>query len=329
MTTLCSIATRGRYDTTLPLAIMAVLNQTMKVDKLLVLDDNDEPEDLRDRQHYLYMMQMLDAKGIPWEIRFAQKKGQHYSHQQANTAGYTWVWRIDDDCVPEPQTLERLFYYATGLDDVGAVGGSILTPPLMPASYTANVTGLIENIDKEPNIQWNYIRDVKEVDHLHCSFLYRAGVADFNLELSRVAHREETLFTYALKQKGYKILVVPNADTWHLKNKHGGIRMEAQAMFEHDEHIFRNIMNLGDQTIVVLDCGRGDHIVFKHVLPLIKNPLVFSCYPDIIPGRSIQDAKNLYGDIEPYNIYRKMDLWKWTGSLEDAFRKLYSVEVPK
>jgi hypothetical protein len=67
----------------------------------------------------------------------------------------------------------------------------------------------------------------------------------------------------------------------------------------------------------------GDHIVFKHVLPDVKNPVVFSCYPEIIPGRSIQEAKDMFGDIEQFNIYRKMDEWQWTASLEAAFRKLY------
>jgi hypothetical protein len=69
----------------------------------------------------------------------------------------------------------------------------------------------------------------------------------------------------------------------------------------------------------------GDHIVFKHVLPYIKNPEVYSCYPEIIPGKSIQEAKNRFGDIDQWNIYKKMDQWNWQDSLEKAFRKLYRV----
>jgi hypothetical protein len=97
-------------------------------------------------------------------------------------------------------------------------------------------------------------------------------------------------------------------------------------LYDHDEHIFRNILGLENKTIVVLDCGMGDHIVFKHVLPHIKNPVVFSCYPNIIPGRSIAEAQRLYGDISSYNIYRKMDDWKWKNSLEKAFRKMYGID---
>ena len=182
----------------------------------------------------------------------------------------------------------------------------------------------MENIDGEPNIQWGIIKESRQVEHLYSTFLYRAGVHDYNLGLSRVAHREETLFTNGLHRKGYKLLVVPHAITWHLKNPQGGIRDNAkQEMFEHDEKIFRNVLGLAEKTIVVLNGGLGDHLVFTKVLPAISNPIVFGCYPDIIPSKSIAEAHALFGDIDQWNIYKKMAEWKWTGSLEDAYRKLY------
>lgn len=319
---LCSISTRGRYDTTLPLAISSVITQTMKPDYLIIQDDNDPPRDVRDQQHYTYLFQILSECGVGWEWLYAEKKGQHHNHQRANHMGYKWVWRLDDDTVADSNVLEQLYTHATIEENVGAVGGSVLTPPSMGV---VNATGKIENIYNEANLQWGMITEKKEVDHLHCSFLYRAGVADYNLALSRIAHREETLFTYELKKRGYKNYVVPHAITWHLKNKQGGIRDGVSEMFEHDERIFQNIMNFKDQTIVILDCGMGDHIVFKRILPLIKNPVVFSCYPEIIPGRSIAEAKALLGDIHEYNVYAHMDRWNWTGSLEDAYKKFYNV----
>lgn len=322
MQILCSVATRGRYFTTLPLVLSAIINQTKLPDKLVIFDDNDEPKDMRHEFAYKYFFQMLDFKGIEWEWLFAEKKGQHHIHQRANTMGYEWVWRVDDDAIPEPNVLENLYKLATKIDNVGAVGGSILTPPLI--HDTSKSTGEIDRIDYEPNIQWNVINNIKEVQHLHCSFLYRAGVHDYNLGLSRVAHREETLFTWGLHQKGYKVLAVPDAITWHLRNPDGGIRSETQqAMFAHDESIFRNFLLYRNNAIVVLNCGLGDHIVFSHVLPDIANPIVFTCYPEIIQGKSIAEAKALFGDIDQWNIYKKMDQWKWKDSLEDAFRKLY------
>jgi GT2 family glycosyltransferase len=315
---LCSIATYKRYDTTLPLVLSAVANQTRLPDKVIIYDDNESPQDLRGNPIYSHYFNILLQKGVQWEVVFAQKKGQHYSHQLANMANFDWVWRVDDDCVPESNVLENLELCA--LPGVGAVGGSILTPPVT----TVYGTGKIEDLDKEKNLQWGYIHQPKDVDHLHCSFMYRAGIVDFHLGLSRVAHREETLFTYKLKQRGYRVKLVPNAVSWHLKSPTGGIRSGfAQEMFDHDERIFRNFLKYNDKTIVVLNCGKGDHVVFSHVLPSIKNPEIFTCYPDIVPGRPISDAIELFENLDSWNIYAKMDQWKWKDSLEKAFRKMY------
>ena len=297
------------------------MNQTRKPDKLVIFDDNDEHIDLRQDPMYSKYFFMLERKGIAWEWLWAGKKGQHHNHQLANWMGYDWVWRVDDDALPDPGVLEQLAQYIA--PDVAGVGGSVFMPGT--DFETAKPTGKIDYIDHEPNPQWQTIHQVKEVDHLHCSFLYRAGVYDYNLGLSRVAHREETLFSWGLKLKGYKLLVVPNAVTWHLKAPSGGIRMDNNGqLFAHDEQIFRNTLAFRDATIVILNNGMGDHIVFKHVLPSIKNPVVFGCYPEIIPCRSIAEAKGLFGDIEMYNIYAKMDRWKWKSSLESAYRKMYA-----
>ena len=320
MSVLCSIATRGRYFTTLPLVIQAVLNQSKLPDKLIIFDDNDEPQDMRNEPLYQNLFYVMKCKGLDWEWVYAPKKGQHHIHQIANTWGYEYVWRVDDDAIPEPNVLETLYSYMSY--EVGAVGGTVMNPPHLPEYL--NSTGLIDNICSEPNIQWGLIRQVKKVEHLYCSFLYRAGVHDFNLGLSRVAHREETLFTYGLNQKGYELLVVPDAVTWHLKSPTGGIRSESgQQMYEHDEQIFRNFVTFRGCTIVVLNCGLGDHIVFSKVLPKIKNPIVFTCYPEVVRGRPIAEAQQLFGDIDQWNIYKKMDSWKWTESLEKAFERMY------
>jgi len=321
MRILCSMSTRGRYDTTLPMAIQSVISQTRKPDHFVIFDDNENPEDLRNRQHYNYLFSMMNEMKISWEFIFAQKKGQHYNHQMANIMGYDWVWRLDDDTIPEPNVLENLCKHIS--PDVGGIAGSVLTPPF--AKVTGS-TGKIEDIN-EQSLQWDYINQVKEVDHLHCSFLYRAGTYDYNLGLSRVAHREETLFTYGLKKMGYKMLLVPDTVTWHLKNNQGGIRLDNnKELYDHDDFIFGNYIENKDKTIVVLNSGMGDHIVFKKVLKDIKNPLVFTCYPQIVPGGSIEEANWRFGDLEQFNIYRKMDQWKWKDSIENAYRKLYGVE---
>jgi hypothetical protein len=109
-----------------------------------------------------------------------------------------------------------------------------------------------------------------------------------------------------------------------MKNPEGGIRSESKReMYEHDESIFRNIVGFSDSTIVVLNSGLGDHIVFNNILGSISNPMVYGCYPEIIPCKSIAEAKALFGDLDQWNIYKKMAEWDWKDSLENAYRKLY------
>lgn len=319
---LCSISTKGRYHTTLPLAIQSVIMQTRPPNHLIIYDDNQDALDPRMDPVYVNLFQVMTQKNLTWEWIWSGKKGQHHNHQHANQTASEWVWRVDDDCVAEPHVLETLLQHVN--PEVGAVAGSCLTPhwDLTPRT----VTGRIDHVDTEPNIQWGHITNKTQVEHLHCSFLYRAGVCDYNLALSNVAHREETLFTWQLHQKGYQLWVVPHAVTWHLKWSSGGIRStQSQDMYEHDNSIFQNFLAHKDHTLVILDNGMGDHIVFKKILARLKNPLVFSCYPDIIPGRSIAEAKHLFGDLDSWNIYKKMHEWKWTQSLQSAFEKLYRV----
>ena len=145
--------TKGRYFTTLPLVIQAIAKQTRKPDKLVIFDDNDEPQDMRNEFLYQHIFWLLNSKKIDWEWKFAHKKGQHHIHQMANTMGYDWVWRCDDDAIPEPNVLENLASYIQ--DDIGGIGGSVINPP-NPPTYLQS-TGLLHNIDVEPNIQWGLI----------------------------------------------------------------------------------------------------------------------------------------------------------------------------
>lgn len=319
---LCSISTKGRYDTTLPLAISSVINQSRVPNKLVVFDDNEDPRDVRQDPVYQSLFKIMHLKGIEWEWIWSLRKGQHHNHQMANTRAQEWVWRVDDDNIAEPTVLETLLQHVD--HSVGGVAVSCLTPHW--DTSPRQVSGLIENIDRECNIQWGRILQVKQVEHLHCSFLYRAGICDYNLALSSVAHREETLFSWQLHKKGLQLLVVPGPVVWHLKLESGGIRQNHnQQLYDRDNEIFQNFLKHKHNTIVVLDCGMGDHVVFAHVLPKLKNPVVFSCYPDIVPGGSIQQAKDLFGDISSWNIYQKMDQWNWTQSLQQAFEKMYGV----
>ena len=72
---LCSVATRGRYFTTLPLVLNAIINQTTPPDKVMIFDDNDEPQDMRKEMIYQYFFQMLDIKKNSLGMAVCRKEG--------------------------------------------------------------------------------------------------------------------------------------------------------------------------------------------------------------------------------------------------------------
>lgn len=329
MKILCSISTRNRYDV-LPLAIQSVANQTRPPQHLVIYDDNDHPKDLRHTEMYLRLFQILDAKNIGWHIEFGSRVGQHFNHQRANmTKEYDAVWRVDDDCIAEPDVLLTLEQQMKGKEDVGAVGGSIIVPPLPKDPFVPNPGILIDQLDK-PNIQWGFIPHTQEVDHLHCSFLYRPRIANYDMRLSKKAHREETMFTYTLKLKKYKVLVTP-CITWHLKSSGGGIRSDSfdARDYMHDEHIFRTWLNfrkLGKK-LYVLPHGLGDHYMFKTaVQPDPTNSVIACCYPYLFPGyeiMSIEEASRIV-HIEEHNIYAWCGRNGWAGTMMDAYKEFYA-----
>ena len=325
MKILCSISTKNRYETYLPMAIMSIINQTKKPDHLTIYDDNDIPKDLREIPVYQHLFQLLDIKKISWNVVFGEKRGQSHNHQKANKSGFDWIFRLDDDCVAEPDVLEKLT--AQIKNDVGAVGCSILTPPL---GDSTNKSSSIDNLYAQ-NKQWFILNKTEEVDHLHCSFIYRAGIFDYDLRLSNKCHREETMFSYGLKLKGYKNIITPGI-IWHLKAP-GGIRSnENKADYDHDETIFQNWLNFNNkkQFLVVLDCGIGDHLVFKKdILPQLKkkhdNIILAVCNPDLFPNEniiSIADAQKIT-NIDNYNIYKLGVDLNWKKSLKELFEKMY------
>jgi hypothetical protein len=167
-------------------------------------------------------------------------------------------------------------------------------------------------------------------------------VEDFCLELSNKAHREETMHSYGIKHKGYKVLIIP-CITWHYKHNIGGIRSgnNDKRFYDHDERIFKSFLNrckVGlDKNVkyCCIDGGIGDHMAFKNIIPELKKKykkiIIAVCYPEVffdddIELISIQDARNILGNIDEYNIYIQMDKWNWKTSIVDAFRKLYEVE---
>lgn len=333
------ICTRDRYDTTLPLTISAIANQTVKPKHLLIYEDG-EHNDLTKIPMYAALLKMLNEKGISWDVKYGNHNGQvenhNYSIMNSNTE---FLWRVDDDEIPEPNVLELLLNVCKD-KTVGAVGGLVIDPN-NNFSNSNLASNKIEDIHLGLNEQWfnDNKKGLHEVDHLYSSFLYRKSASshEYPKDLSRVGHREETIFTYEMKRSGWKIMIEPNCITWHLRNPEGGIRSESdEKLWHQDDEKFKERMALwkleGKLTkLIVLDNGLGDHLAFKKILPdlqeIYDNIVLATCYPEVfedcdVRQISIEEAKFI-GNIDEYSVYLWMEKNKWRGSIINAYRKMY------
>jgi GT2 family glycosyltransferase len=317
----CFIATKDRYTSTLPMTLTSVMNQTRKPDEIFIYDDSIYRIDMRNHPLLSGIIKGIEQKGILWKIVYGVGKGQHIGHQEINKIA-DLVWRIDDDEVAEPNVLETLLSELK--ERVGAVACSIIDPS---QRVVGNSTGKISEINKEQNMQW--ICGSGEVEHLYSSFLYRGKIANYNLFLSPAAHREETMFSHELFRKGYKLIVTNKAKVWHFRNTTGGIRTASQNDFKHDEEIFFNYLENKNEDVFIIKEGLGDSIVFRKLLDDtgIKKP-IFTAYKEVFEGYevyTIEDAIKRGFILDDYSVYSFMNKQNWTGTLYDAYKKLYKI----
>jgi hypothetical protein len=338
-----TISTKNRLFTTLPMAISSIAMQTVKPKRFIVFDDSGEKKDLRNLSPYDQLFRLLTTRKIEWSVLWGKSIGQVANHQAALEAATTeFVWRLDDDNVAEPNTLEILL--DTMKDDVGVVGGLVLHPPdisILPSFIDSR----IEHIWDEPNCQWfiHPNKNIREVDHLYSTFLYRTAAGlkagGYSCELSPMGFREETMFTYSIKRAGYKVLVNPKALTWHLRAPQGGIRDEVLENQYHDERIFCKFLEtckIQPQPAiwVIHDAGLGDQLCFKQILPELlkintgRRIIIATDLPEVFASDQIElislaDARLFFGNIDKFNIYKWMWQRNWKDSLINAYRKMY------
>jgi glycosyltransferase involved in cell wall biosynthesis len=345
MSVTASISTKDRYFTTLPLAISAIAAQTVKPKQLIIFDDG-EFKDLREISPYCHLFPLLMSQGIQWFHLPGQRKGQVANHATTlDRADTEFVWRLDDDNAPAPTCLERLLKRIDGIPGIGAVGGLIHDPRSI-SPRPKFVTGKIEEILNPFNLAWyQWSGPAEEVDHLYSTFLYRVETAKkaggYNKNLSPVGHREETMFSHEIKRAGYKLVIAPDALTWHFREGKGGIRSYTDgSLWDKDEKVFRaKLLEWGviprEYKMVVLNSGLGDHFMFKSILPELleknkdKKVVLANCYPEVfediknVEMASIADAIAAFQNLDQWDIYRWCEERNWKKHLVEAFREMY------
>lgn len=331
------IPTKNRYDH-LALTLYSVINQTVKPSEIIIVDDSDKTLDIRNMPIYKHLIKLMDNYGIEWKVLYGNKTGQHHSHQAIQEiAKNNLIFRIDDDEVAEYDVLEILL--SSMKDDVGAIAPAVIVPPGEDLPNWLK-TNTLSGVDNKPNVQWYLFNGTVEAEHLYSCFLYRKGIANYDLTLSTVAHREETIFTHSIYREGYKLLVNGSARVWHFRSETGGIRSYSQKeYFDNDEKIFQGYLSRWDVgkrpevKMVVLDNGIGDHYAFKNLLPEFKarykEVIIACCYPDVFFDEpevriiSIKEAKDFYGNLDGFSVYKFMREHNWTKSIVEAYKELY------
>lgn len=341
-----TVSTKSRTNTTLPLVITSLICSNYKPYKLIVYDDNDEMIDPRENEIYKNLLEGLVRVGIMWYWIPGQRRGQIHNHEHARlNEEAEYIWRIDDDNILPANVLQTLYNTIKTDSKIGAVGPSILDPKNV--FNTRIASNKIEDVFLGVNVQWNLVDtlSVVEVEHLQGSnFLYRKKAAEhgYNLQLSRVGHREETLFTYEMHRNGWKLYAVCGLNTWHMRYGAGGIRSHNEKVFfDNDEKIFYKKLKewkvkTNNYKFIYLDSGRGDHYAFKRVLPDIakkhadKKIYIGACFKDAFWDTSIEnvtilDMNDIKGHIDPeqHNIYKFMAERKFKDGLSEAYKKMY------
>lgn len=288
----CVVCTRGREFRTLPLTLMSILQQTVKPDFLNIYDDNDRVNLLAEPM-YDHIFNLLERSGIKWQFHQSQDKGQVYNHQKAfNESPCDLIWRVDDDVIPRSNCLEVLKRLISDRQ-VAAVGPLIITKGFEEKFPIRTCSSRLIDIDSHPNQQMAARSSVNKeasweggVEHLHCSFIFdktKFGEG-YPKGLSRVGHREETIFTMQAFFNGHKLMITGMTDCYHLKDDKGGIRDGQEEMFENDQKVYEAYLlnncpkilreHVGIQTVRKGNAEKEDYSKSSVVIDVMKEEKV-------------------------------------------------------
>jgi glycosyltransferase involved in cell wall biosynthesis len=224
------LATCDRYETTLPLCLMSILNQSHLPQRVVLVDDS-KVKKFYDFQTLRNILTLFKLKNIKFDYYHGSSKGATHALQIGlEHIDDGWVFKTDDDNVIEYNTLEIFFNNIN--DSVGAMSGIIIdhniheiflkSPDKIPLEENGYYNK-IENIYSEFNIQMvhNQSEEIKKVEHIYSNYFFKRDLADnYPLELTPSSHREETIFTYNIFRKGFDLLIIPQVKIYHLYYDH-------------------------------------------------------------------------------------------------------------
>jgi GT2 family glycosyltransferase len=235
-----SLPTKNRYYSTLSMSLTSILNQTLLPYEIILIDDN-EKKDFYNIEIYKNLISLMKLKNIKFSYYEGPLKGQTYAQQLAlEKCNSELLFKMDDDNILESNVLETLYNTIKKDDNIAAVSDLIFCcdKDKKRQSEEDGIYNKIENIFSHFNIQMcgGQSKEIKECQHLYSNYLFRTKYVDsYPLEFSPAGHREDTVFSYSLYNKGYKLLVNPNAITWHIHTSGGNKKHGFESVVKNEE----------------------------------------------------------------------------------------------
>lgn len=344
------ISTKYRYYKTLDKAIIGICMQTRPPQKLIIYDDSEEAIDFEKNMPplYAYIFGLLFNKGIQVFVTKGNMKGQVQNHQRMlYDSNCDIIWRLDDDNIPEPDTLKILLDHMDW--QTGAQGQNVWhsNQPIMPLpSYTRSCNYRMNFFDVCP--EWyHWTGEDREFEHLYSTFIYRRWIGikagGYPMNLSPVGHQEEPIFSHKIFRLGWKLKVTNKTTVWHFREMTGGgIRSFKDSwLWEHDdlkaiEYLQSCGYELKKDKFIVLNNGQGDHLTFRLILPEIRakygethNIIIACCFSEVFEDDkdctiiSLAELGWNKQRMIQYDIYAQNTAIGWKGNMEDAFRRMY------
>jgi len=255
--------------------------------------------------------------------------------------------RCDDDMWLEPTYLEKL---VPVFDDpeVGGVSGLCLTPgqdiQYIPAGdQRYEQWGKVATITNSPNIQWfrHERHDPFPVEFFHSTQVLRTDclrrIGGFDTALFD-NYREENHVSWRVHVEGFKLLVNPLAEAWHLRSPSGGTRAGANTWVD-DARKF---------SLVRQSMAPGIHINLSHAIGdlIMATPAIRELrkkYPDrnitlwhpfaehVFKDNPHLDhiCKNVFDGQRTMRVEESIYGWaaknSWTGHLVNAYCRMLGV----
>lgn len=341
--TVCAeLSTYGRYFSTLPMTLMAIACQNRVPDKLIIYDDNENPMDLRNDYRYKHIFGIFARKRISWVVNFTNGRGQVLNHSAALREAHTkYVWRLDDDCVPEPNVLAELLAEIKKSASIGAVSCKVHHADSHIRKRRSTDRNKIRGVFNG-SVEWtDFEETITDAEHLYSTFLFNREHAvnsgGYCLELSKVGHCEETIFTNRMFAAGHELRVIPRAVVWHVRCADGGIRdaKNKKEMWDSDYAVFEEYCTekygANKERLFVIDGGIGDHYAFLSWFNTADSEdAVVACFhPEIFKkckarAIHINDLHQRYSeDVAKQNVYAFMSRESWRGTLRDAYAAMH------